>query len=508
MNWHESEMSAMLLDDFAEFAGHLTLDSGRRLELEPFQRTMLTDYFDGVPETLAILPKGNGKTTLLSALALFHVCTVGDAEVTIVAAARDQAGILLKQAAGFIRRSEGLRARLQVKQREVIHRDLGGRIRVIASDVDTADGLLPSLALVDELHRHRSPELYAVLRDGLMKRGGAMLTISTAGSDRDSVLWKTRQAAIERGAERTGCYLRAGGPDSPLILHEWSLVEGRDDPDDLDVVLTANPLSSVTLAQLRARHDSPSTTSWDWQRFACGIWASAEVPWLPDGAWEACCDHELEIPDGAPVWAGVDVGRRFDASAVVACTLIDGRIIVRSWVLESPGASGEQTDLGLVEAKIRELAGRYDVREVAFDPWSFERSAQLLADEGLPMVTFHQTNALMCPASARLLEAIKSRRLAHNGDPILAAHVYAGTTTEAGGGWRLTKRKSRSPNDALIALAMSLTRCEVGAGAKKGVGYVASGWDILHGAYDDDGEDIEKWAAAIAADERNRRVTT
>jgi len=473
------------LDDFEKFCALLTLDSGHALALEPFQRVILGDYFAGTPETLAILPKANGKTTILASLALFHVCTVPDAEVVIVAAARDQAGVLLKQAAGFIRRSDGLRARLQVKQREVVHRALGGRIRVIASDVDTADGLLPTLALVDELHRHRSPELYAVLRDGLGKRGGQMLTISTAGSDRESVLWKTRQAAIELGAVRDAMYLRGGGEGGSLALHEWSLVPGRDDPDDLQAVLAANPLSSVTIDQLRSRHDSPSTTSWDWERFACGIWSSAEVPWLPPGAWDACRDDELEIPVGGRVWLGVDIGRRFDASAVVAAASVEGRIVVRSWVLESPGTTGEQTDLAKVEQKIRDLAGHYEVREVAYDPWSFERSAQLLADEGLPMVTFPQTHTQMCPASSRLLDAIKAGRVAHNGDPILAAHVEAGVITEAGSGWRLTKRKSRAPMDALIALAMALTRCELGAKARRPLPVVVDLAAIARGEYDD-----------------------
>jgi phage terminase large subunit-like protein len=472
------------LADFEAFCRLLTLDSGRPLVVEPFQRTMLGDFFAGARETLCLLPKGNGKTTLLGSLALFELVTRADSEVVIAAASRDQAAIMLRQAEGFVRRSDGLRARLRVKVREVVHPGLGGRLRILAADADTGDGTIPTLCLVDELHRHKSGELYAVLRDSLSKRDGQMVTISTAGSDQDGPLWRTRQAALERGAIRDGAYLRGGG-DGPLVHHEWSLIEGHDDPDDLEAVKAANPASFQTVDLLRERHDSPSTAPWDWRRFACNLWASAEVPWLPAGAWDACRDDGLEIPVGGRVWLGVDIGRRFDASAVVACAMVEGRIVVRSWVLESPGTTGEQTDLALVEQKIRDVADRYSLVEIAYDPWSFERSAQLLADEGLPMVTFPQTHTQMCPASSRLLDAIKAGRVAHNGDPILAAHVEAGVITEAGSGWRLTKRKSRAPMDALIALAMALTRCELGAKARRPLPVVVDLAAIARGEYDD-----------------------
>ena len=82
-----------------------------------------------------------------------------------------------------------------MKQREIVNDDLGGRIRVLASDTDTVDGQLPTLALVDELHRHRSAELYGILRDGLGPRGGQLIAISTAGDDESTPLGRLRARA-------------------------------------------------------------------------------------------------------------------------------------------------------------------------------------------------------------------------------------------------------------------------------------------------------------------------
>ena len=52
----------------------------------------------------------------------------------------------------------------------------GPRVRVLAADANTGDGVIPTLALVDELHRHPSGDLYGVFRDGLGPRDGQMVT--------------------------------------------------------------------------------------------------------------------------------------------------------------------------------------------------------------------------------------------------------------------------------------------------------------------------------------------
>ena len=42
------------LEQFARFCGELTLDTRQRFLLEPFQRLILRDYFEGATETLAL----------------------------------------------------------------------------------------------------------------------------------------------------------------------------------------------------------------------------------------------------------------------------------------------------------------------------------------------------------------------------------------------------------------------------------------------------------------------
>jgi phage terminase large subunit-like protein len=297
-------------------AQFLTTEDGAPLVIEEFQERILRDTFAGARETVVIVGKKNGKSSLLGALAIFHLLTTSEAEVVIVAASRDQAGIMLRQVQGYIRRSDALRARLRVVQREVRHEASGGRIRVLASDSDTLDGQIPTLALVDELARTKTEEAYGLLRDGLGPREGQLIAISTAGDDEESPLGRLRAAAHgATGFTRDGAYkhVRVGG----FSFHEWSL-EPDQDPTDLELLKSCNPASWVDEAELRARRDSPSTQPWQLARFTAGQWVVGEESAFSQKEWDACADPGCEIPEGTEnVVIGIDLGWKWDTTAIV-----------------------------------------------------------------------------------------------------------------------------------------------------------------------------------------------
>lgn len=425
------------------------------------QRWMLADFFDGTTETVVCVSKKNGKTTLLSAVALHHVLTTPDAECIIAAASRDQAQILLGQMQGFIRRSDGLRQLLQVKQREVVRRDGGGRARVIASDSDTADGVLPTLALVDELHRHKSAELYGVFRDGLGPRSGRMVTISTAGSDETSPLGRLREAAYALpGFRRDGTYRYARSPDAAFAWHEWAL-DVADDRSDMRLVMSANPAPWHTEDALRRRFESPSTTPAQWARFACGVWLTGDDTAIGPQDWQACAHPGVDVDGLGEVVIGVDLGWKYDTTALVTvATTDDGRIVVGPVVVLEPPRDGTMLSENRVIEALEDLAARLPVRCVALDPNAGGyQLAQRLEDElGVPFVEHSQKPSAMATAATKLLEAIRERRLMHPDDPVLNQHVLAAAGKQLPGGeQRFVKQpRSRRPIDALIALTMAV----------------------------------------------------
>lgn len=444
------------LEAFRRFCAALTLDNGRPMVLEAFQERMLRDYFDGTRETVVLISKKNAKTTTLAALALFHLLSVPEAECLIAAASRDQAQILFDAAAGFVKRSPGLQARVTVRKgyRE-IRRAAGGRIRVLAADADTADGVLPTLALVDELHRHKSVELYSVFRDGLGPRGGQMVTISTAGDTDESPLGVVRNRAYALPEqERDGAYHYARSADGSFAFYEWALDPGQDF-NDLELVKAANPASWHTIESLRERRESPSTTDWLWQRFACGLWVRGAVEqWLSGEAW-AACEDKRSIPQGAAVVIGFDGSFRYDATAIVAVEIGDvpHLDVVDCWERQESDPEDWTVPVGLVEESIRRACGRWEVREIIADPYRWERSLEILAEEGLPVVEFPQRASRMVPATNRFTEAVGNRGLTHSGDLRLTRHVENAVLRQTTGGAQISKVSKGSTRRIDLAAA-------------------------------------------------------
>jgi phage terminase large subunit-like protein len=83
-----------------------------------------------------------------------------------------------------------------------------------------------------------------------------------------------------------------------------------------------------------------------------------------------------------------------------------------------------------------------------------------LAERGIRITEFPQSNARMGPASERLHAAIVESRLKHRDDPALNAHVRQAIALDTPRGWRISKAKSRDQIDAVVAMAMAVEAAE------------------------------------------------
>lgn len=450
------------LEFFREFCGLLRLEDGSPFELYPEQLVMLTDYFGGAEESLILIPKKNGKTTLLAALGLYHLTVTEDAACFIGAASKDQASILYRQAQGFVNRSKWLQKHVVVKggTREIRStRDLGS-LRVLAADADTADGVIPTLALVDELHRHRNSDLYAVFRDGLGPRQGQMITISTAGDDEKSPLGRLREAAHKLEDQFTDGSYRYARKDG-FALHEWALAPD-DDRDDLDLVLTANPAPWQTKDLLRSRKESPSMRSWEWARFACGVWLFGEESAISEKEWRACADPGVAIPDGTPgVVVGIDLGWKWDTTAIVPVLKVDDSFSVHPPSIVVPPRDGTSTPMEDIWGPIEDMAARWPEVTFVLDPEAGgEQLAQRIDAElpGAVVATHSQKASPMALAAQRLSDLIAEGKISHPDDPEMNAQVLAAAARPVGESFRFTKHKKRpKPIDSIIGLAIAVS---------------------------------------------------
>lgn len=490
---------------FSRFCSILVLENRERMVLHEYESLILTDFFGGARETLVLIPKKNGKTTLISALILFHVLVVGDAYCVVAAASIKQAGTLYRQCVGFIRRS-GLGERKHVADDEgnfVIRqgtRELRttydeGLVQILAADADTADGVIPTLAIVDELHRHKSADLYHVFRDGLGPRGGQIVTISTAGDDEQSPLGRMREEAMKRYSkvEAVGAYKCFRSDNGMFVLHEWSL-EITSDRDDMEVVKSANPAPWHTVEALQERHDSPTTTAWQWARFACNVWYPvSDDPAIRPEEWDALYSPDALIEKGS-VALGLDFGwtNKSDTTAIVPYQWHSEtkQVLGEPVILEPAGDGSLLDDRAIAEAILVfngkkferdpferelvkdndpvavdkwcnaiELARPLSITGIVFDPnqGGQQLCQQLERDHKLPFIRFDQRVAALARADGQFMEAVRRKTLRHRWSTEARAHVMNAVRVDAAGGsfyFGRAKSGARRPTDSLRAASM------------------------------------------------------
>jgi phage terminase large subunit-like protein len=461
---------------FRQWASDLILDTGESWHPEPFQEAFVEDLFAGYPEVWLVVPEGNGKTTLLAGLALYHSEHRPFAAVPVAAASREQAEILYRQAEGFVLRSEclytpvhsAIQAAKGKRKTEVprficlegyrrINHHSGGRIQVFAADDRTGDGIIPTLGIIDEPHRLPDLRLYRTWSGKLTKRDGQLAAISTAGEP-DSDFEQTRSRILESATDRRrqGSFVRAVTPR--LVLHDWAVPEGAD-VEDMAVVKAANPFSGITIQSLTDKFSSPTMTHHHWMRFVCNRPTRDDNVWLgPDAEriWSAL-EETYDFVPGQPIWVGLDVGIKRDSTAVVAVQRdTEGMLhtAARFWV----PTSDQPVDVTDVMEHLRTLSQTYNVQAISFDARFFDVPAKMLDDEGLPMVEVPQSVEGMTRICGSLLEIIKRAELKHDGDEGLATHVLNAVPRFNERGFTLQKSKSRGRIDGCIALALAVDR--------------------------------------------------
>ncbi len=115
-------------------------------------------------------------------------------------------------------------------------------------------------------------------------------------------------------------------------------------------------------------------------------------------------------------------------------------------------------DYGRIEEDLKELRSRYEIQAVAYDPFQATQFATRMLDEGFPMVEVGQTTRNFSEPMKEL-EAGLSRRLEHDGDPVLTwmvSNVVCHTDSKD----NVFPRKERPENkiDRVVATIMALGR--------------------------------------------------
>lgn len=157
-----------------------------------------------------------------------------------------------------------------------------------------------------------------------------------------------------------------------------------------------------------------------------------------------------------PTFVGIDMALKHDSIAVVHAQVDDDDRVHVDYRIWHPDQNA--IDVHEIENYLRELNNKLNVVEFAYDPAFFQRSAEELMDDGLPMVEFPQSSQRMVPACGTTYEFIVNNKIVHGGNPMFTDQVLSAAQRMTENGWRLSKGKSRRKIDACIAMVMAVDR--------------------------------------------------
>ncbi|TCT12670.1 phage terminase large subunit-like protein [Tepidamorphus gemmatus] len=474
---------------------------GRAFQLDPWQERIVRAIYgprhdDGtriVRTVVMLLPRGNRKTSLAAALALLHTIgpeRVPGGEVISAAADRKQARLAFAEALGIAREHKKIAGVVNVQdyRNRLTYPNAGSFYEAISADAGTQHGRTPAFVLADELHAWPKRDLWDVLRSGLPKtRGSLLIVATTAGRGQDNIAHEIVDYARK---------VARGDFDDPATLP--ILFETAPDADwrDESVWHRANPGLAhgypdiEGLRQLAREAENRPGDREAFRQLHLNVWLDhstspfVDMPVYDEGA----APVDLAELEGAPCWLGVDLSSTTDLTAIVAAWRDgDDGYAVHPWFFcpadnlraraDRDGVPypawaeaghitptpGNVVDFRAVEATIRDLCERFDVREIAFDPHLARNMLNNLAEDGYPAVEMRQGWVTMAPAIKELERAIVGRRFRHGGHPVLRWNfANIAVETDKAGNKSFHKGKSRDRIDGAVAAAMAVARAAAG----------------------------------------------
>ncbi len=445
--------------------------AGQPVIIHPFQKRMVRDLLDPPnrpTQAIVSMPRGNGKTSLMSMLAVWHAFTQDGARAILVAVNEQQALIGFRQAKDMVMASPVLArqaATYSVNRAERIRVAVtAAEITALPSTVKGLQGLRPSLALVDEVG-FVDDRVWSSMALGLGKHEGSQLIgWGTPGFDR-GVMWRIREQAMSADAPKS------------LRYHEIAAPPGSDrDPYDRRVIRAANPAIRAGFLNIDAILANAQTESRaDYLTFRLGLWADRESAWVTQEEWGLLAVDEDLPPDGAHVSLGFDGsvgGQQRDCTALVAAQ--GPNVWVVGFWQAPEGVEGRNWRVPRQEvvATIDKYMTRWRGPLWA-DPWFYRSELQELTDRYGDRVVEQNTGAKsrFGPMADRFRVAVQTGALVHDGSDQLREHVLGAVAEQTPAG-AIIRKDMRLGQRSSIDLAVAAVLAHNGAATEKPLPFV------------------------------------
>jgi phage terminase large subunit-like protein len=502
--------------------------------LEAWQRAIVANLFgwkrpDGTRryrECLIFVPRKNGKSELAAALLIFVLFTDQEpgAQIYSAAAKRDQTKYIRDPVKRMIAREPELRNRADVFKYSVIVDDRS--YLAIAAEATTEHGGNTHMAVVDELHAQPDRELVDVLETSMIGRPQPLLVyVTTSDYEREGSICNEKHAHAQLVCQNSqDPDVGVCDPEFLPVIYEATI---DDDWMDPDVWAKANPNLGVSIeadrlaVKARKAKDTPAYLN-TFLRLHLNVRTEQACRLIMMDQWDACTGiaqptpgpdaqanrwihQSLQAWKGRRCWAGLDLSTIKDLAALVLCfpdedddtydflpffwcprdealrrekAGVPYMAWARAGLIEL--TDGNSIDYRYIRARINELAGQYDIQEIAYDPYNASHLVtELTEEDGLNMVEMRQGMLSMGPPTKLLLRLLLERKLRHSGHKVLRwnASNVAGKTDHQENVMP-SKKDSNEKIDGIVAMIMALGRASLRPGAADSV-YNSRGLIVL-----------------------------
>jgi phage terminase large subunit-like protein len=389
-------------------------------------------------------------------------------------------------------RSPDLASRLVTNKAGIAHIPSNSSFKPLSAEAHSLEGKNPSFNVIDELHVHKTSEVYDVLDVASGARAQPLLfSITTAGTNRQGICYEKRTYLTK---------ILDGHVDDVTFFGVIFHIDKDDDWRHRDSWIKANPNYGVSvqiddLERLcKQAQESPSAET-NFRTKRLNEWRNATMAWISSVDWERCNSERppLESLRGRDCYMGLDLASVSDFASLALlfpewhgntmwiyqylqnylpeATVYDKAGALgaryRKWVEDGyvKATPGNVTDLSYIKQDIQDALEKFNVREIAYDPYGANELSASLLDEGAPMVKVSQSIMSMSDPAKELEKAIKAGTLVPGGDPVMSWMISNCVIyTDPNDNIKVRKEHDANKVDGVIATIMALGRLKVNGG--------------------------------------------
>lgn len=428
--------------------------------------------------------KKNGKSTLMAVIGIYVIVCDGEggAEIYSAATTRNQAKIIFDESKRMVKKSPQLNNLLTTYTNNISFDETASFFRPLASDADNLDGLNVHLALIDELHAHKSSELYDNLDSAKGAREQPIIgVVTTAGLN--------PQSFCKEKYDQYANVLKGTSEGDDVFIYISEIDEG-DDWTDENVWIKANPNLgvSVYIDDMRSMCKTAKEVLTAQNSFKCkklDMWVSSAVSWVDIDKWKTSpINITKESLIGRRCYIGCDLANRNDIASVVAEFPLENNrfaclhhsfipedriyelskqhnVSYQAWIDAGymTATPGSIIDYDFIEAKVYEWAKLYGIVEICLDPWQASQLEIRFIEEGFTVVEVRQGTKTLSEPTKDLGGVIHEQRITHYNDPVLSWAIgNVVVSSDENENIKPNKKLSRFKIDPAAALINAHTR--------------------------------------------------